>query len=197
MSLGSDSVCFQMILTELANKGYETGLQFDSLYSKKLESHHLNMTQFTSVTQDPECWNGLNTNPLSWQAQPIYHFKISLLCLTWFKNRCRVNLELEEAWACHSLIIIPTVERLRGSLWPFSAANKVVFPRPWKKKPQRNTLSQCLTESWQVFFGFLYSWKSSRLWLVKKTIQFSLNLRKKSGKNEQNKQYIIGSSKLS
>lgn len=134
MSLGSDSVCFQMILTELANKGYETGLQFDSLYSKKLESHHLNMTQFTSVTQDPKCWNGLSTNPLSWQAQPIYHFQTSLLCLTWFKNRCRVNLELEEAWACHSLIIIPTVERLRGSLWPFSAANKVVFPRPWKKK---------------------------------------------------------------
>lgn len=48
MSLGSASVCFQMIPTELANKGYETGLQFDSFYSKTLESHHLNMT-FTSV----------------------------------------------------------------------------------------------------------------------------------------------------
>lgn len=48
MSLGSDSVCFQMISTELANKGYETGLQFDSFCSKTLESHHLNMT-FTSV----------------------------------------------------------------------------------------------------------------------------------------------------
>ena len=89
---------------------------------------------FTSVTQDPECWTGLSTNPLSWQAQPTYHFKTSLLCLTWFKNRGRVNLELEEAWACHSSITIPTVERLRGSLWPLSAANKVVFPRPWKKK---------------------------------------------------------------
>lgn len=154
MSLGSDSVCFQMIPTELANKGYETGLQFDSFCSKTLESHHLNMT-FTSVIQDPECWTGLSTNPLSWQGQPAYHFKTSVLCLTWFKNRGRVNLELEEAWACHSSITIPTVERLRGSLWPLSAANKVVFPLPWKKtKPQRNTLSQCLTESWHVFFSF-------------------------------------------
>lgn len=70
MSLVSDSVCFLMIPTELANKGYETGLQFYSLYLRTLESHHLNMT-FSSVTQDPECWTGLNTNPrsLSRQAQ--------------------------------------------------------------------------------------------------------------------------------
>lgn len=54
--------------------------------------------------------------------------------VTCVRKRCNVNLELEATWTCHSLITIPTVDRFGGSFWPFKAANRVVFPRPWMTK---------------------------------------------------------------
>ena len=85
-----------------------------------------------------------------------------------------MNLEEDDICTCHSLITIPTVDRLGGSFWPLRADNSVVFPRPYKKV---QPVSQASEAQWaktdlKTFLTLTRNRKSlhltkSRNWMIK------------------------------